>query len=149
MLYKYRAFPVWCVPGSFSTGQAEMPAFFIFIKQELLGYGLSVGKISNQTVRCAVHRRNDFKEMDRRCRKSVNSSGSRFTCITVIATLLIFMGSVFRQIRENPDVFRSLKVDEKMGTIYWDNGADIDPDVLYLRLTPAWMESEANESKAA
>ena len=84
-----------------------------------------------------------------RCRKSVNSSGSRFTCITVIATLLIFMGSVFRQIRENPDVFRSLKVDEKMGTIYWDNGADIDPDVSYLRLTPAWMESEANESKAA
>jgi len=58
-------------------------------------------------------------------------------------------GSVFQQIREDPGVFRSLKVDEKMGTIYWDNGADIDPDVLYQGLTPAWMEPEANESKVA
>jgi hypothetical protein len=58
-------------------------------------------------------------------------------------------GAVFQQIRKDPDVFRSLKVDEKMGTIYWDNGADIDPDVLYQGLTPAWMEPESNESKVA
>ena len=58
-------------------------------------------------------------------------------------------GAVFQQIRKDPDVFRSLKVDEKMGTIYWDNGADIDPDVLYQGLTPALMEPESNESKVA
>jgi len=25
----------------------------------------------------------------------------------------------------------------------WENGADIDPDVLYYDLTPAWMEEPA------
>jgi hypothetical protein len=38
-------------------------------------------------------------------------------------------------------VFRSVKVKE--GTIAWDNGADIDPDVLYYGLTPAWAEEPA------
>jgi len=37
-------------------------------------------------------------------------------------------------------MFRSVKVDNRMGTIVWDNCADIDPDVLYHGLKPAWME---------
>jgi hypothetical protein len=51
-------------------------------------------------------------------------------------------GPVFEPIRENEEVFRSAKVDRRLGTICWSNGADIDPDVLYRRLTPAWMEEE-------
>ncbi len=51
-------------------------------------------------------------------------------------------GPVFEAIRSDPQVFRSVKVDKRMGTIVWPNGADIDPDVLYYELTPAWMETE-------
>ena len=47
-------------------------------------------------------------------------------------------GPVFEPIRNNLAFFRSMKV--AGGTIAWDNGADIDPDVLYYGLTPAWME---------
>jgi hypothetical protein len=40
-------------------------------------------------------------------------------------------GRVFEPIRSHPAVFRSVRVDPKLGTIVWPNGADIDPDVLY------------------
>lgn len=51
-------------------------------------------------------------------------------------------GPIFEPIRNDPLVFRSVRVDRQLGTIVWDNGADIDPDVLYKGLTPAWMERE-------
>jgi hypothetical protein len=47
-------------------------------------------------------------------------------------------GPIFEPVRNNPAMFRSVKVEG--GTIAWDNGADIDPDVLHYNLTPAWME---------
>ena len=47
-------------------------------------------------------------------------------------------GEIFATIRENPAVFRAVKVIGS--TIGWDNGADIDPYVLYYDLKPAWME---------
>ena len=47
-------------------------------------------------------------------------------------------GGIFEAIRQDPKVFRSIKVIG--GTIGWENGADIDPDVLYYDLKPAWME---------
>ena len=49
-------------------------------------------------------------------------------------------GEIFEPIRTNPKMFRSVKVIG--GTIGWDNGADIDPDVLYYDLKPAWIEEE-------
>ena len=52
-------------------------------------------------------------------------------------------GPVFEQIRNDPAVFRAVRVDPQLGTIVWPNGADIDPDVLYGGLKPAWMEGEA------
>ncbi len=51
-------------------------------------------------------------------------------------------GPIFEPIRNDPAMFRSVKVDKRMGTIVWSNNADIDPDVLYLGLKPAWMEAE-------
>lgn len=47
-------------------------------------------------------------------------------------------GEIFEPIRKDPQMFRSVKVIGS--TIGWDNGADIDPDVLYYDLKPAWME---------
>lgn len=46
-------------------------------------------------------------------------------------------GSVFEPIRNSAALFQSMYVAD--GTITWPNGADIDPDVLYLGLKPAWM----------
>jgi hypothetical protein len=47
-------------------------------------------------------------------------------------------GPVFEPIRNDPEMFRSMKI--AGGTVVWNNGADIDPDVLYYGLKPAWME---------
>ncbi|NLF06824.1 MAG: DUF2442 domain-containing protein [Pirellulaceae bacterium] len=47
-------------------------------------------------------------------------------------------GPVFEPIRDNPALFRAMKIEG--GTIAWPNGADIDPDVLYYGLKPARME---------
>jgi len=49
-------------------------------------------------------------------------------------------GKVFESLRQNQTAFRAVRVDERMGTIVWENGADIDPDVLYHGLKPAWIE---------
>jgi hypothetical protein len=54
-------------------------------------------------------------------------------------------GPIFEPIRNDPQMFRSVKVDPRMGTIVWENGADIDPDVLYKGLLPAWMEEDKSE----
>lgn len=57
-------------------------------------------------------------------------------------------GPVFEPLRADPRLFRAVRVDPRMKTLVWDNGADIDPDVLYHGLTPAWREAE-DESKVA
>lgn len=51
-------------------------------------------------------------------------------------------GPIFEPLRHDQKLFRSVKVDHDLGTIVWDNGADIDPDVLYEHRIPAWMEQE-------
>ncbi len=56
-------------------------------------------------------------------------------------------GPIFAPIRDDPQTFRAVYVDPEAGTIVWSNGADIDPDVLYRGLKPAWMESEREAVK--
>ena len=59
-------------------------------------------------------------------------------------------GPIFEQLRDDPALFRTLRVDEELGTIVWKNGADIDPDVLIRDKIPAWMEEQhiAKSSRA-
>ncbi len=58
-------------------------------------------------------------------------------------------GPVFEPLRNDPHAFAAIKVDARMGTLVWDNGADIDPDVLYFGMKPAWMESKVQPKPAA
>ena len=66
----------------------------------------------------------------------------RFTDGTTKETdLEIYLqGPIFEPIRKDQEYFRALHVDSELGTVVWPNGADIDPDVLYLGLQPAWMD---------
>ena len=49
-------------------------------------------------------------------------------------------GPMFEAIRRDRRVFAEVRVEG--GTITWPNGTDIDPDVLYYELAPAWMANE-------
>jgi hypothetical protein len=51
-------------------------------------------------------------------------------------------GPIFEPLRRDAKLFRPVRVDEELGTIVWENGADMDPDVLYGTHLPAWMEME-------
>ena len=57
-------------------------------------------------------------------------------------------GPVFEPVRNDPACFRSVRVDEELGTIVWPNGADIDPDVLVLGRVPASFETARTGSRA-
>lgn len=46
-------------------------------------------------------------------------------------------GRIFEPVRKDRKFFQDVRIEG--GTIAWANGADIDPDVLYYDLKPAWM----------
>jgi len=50
-----------------------------------------------------------------------------------VAELIEFTG-VFAPLRDR-DTFLQVRVNPDLGTICWPNGADLDPDVLYARVT--------------
>jgi hypothetical protein len=54
----------------------------------------------------------------------------------------LLRGPIFEPIRQDPAYFLTIHVDEESGTICWNNGADIDPDVLYGSYQPAWQNPE-------
>ena len=59
-----------------------------------------------------------------------------------LAPHLTFRG-VFEPLRD-PEYFAQVRVDADLGTVVWPNGADLDPDVLYGRVTgtPALQEHD-------
>ena len=50
-----------------------------------------------------------------------------------ISDLVPFEG-IFSPLRD-PEQFRQATVNPELGVVCWPNGADLDPDVLYSRLT--------------
>jgi hypothetical protein len=50
-----------------------------------------------------------------------------------VTPLTSFRG-VFEALRD-PEYFARVRVDTELGSVTWPNGADLDPDVLYSRLT--------------
>lgn len=54
-------------------------------------------------------------------------------------------GPIFEPLKRDPEIFRSVRVDDELGTIVWPNGADVCPNVLYESLTPvAWEENASH-----
>lgn len=52
-------------------------------------------------------------------------------------------GPVFEEVRRDPQAFRSVRVDEDLGTVAWPNGADVDAQVLYYDdLYPSEWDNE-------
>jgi hypothetical protein len=52
-------------------------------------------------------------------------------------------GPIFEPMRRDRNEFLRVYVDPESETIAWPNGADMDPDVLFRGLRPAWMDEEA------
>ena len=50
-----------------------------------------------------------------------------------ISRMIPFEG-VFLPLKD-PEKFREVRIDRELGTICWPNGPDLDPDVLYARVT--------------
>jgi hypothetical protein len=50
-----------------------------------------------------------------------------------ISQLISFTG-IFAPLKDI-HYFQQVKINPEWGTIYWDNGADFDPDVLYVAIT--------------
>lgn len=51
-------------------------------------------------------------------------------------------GPIFDPVRRDRGFFRTVTVDQELGTIVWPNGADIDPDVLYAGSLAAAQDAE-------
>ncbi len=58
------------------------------------------------------------------------------------------MVRIAEPVRNDPALFRSVRVDAELGTIVWPNGADLDPDVLILGRIPVALERTSGTPRA-
>ena len=47
----------------------------------------------------------------------------------------LFRGPIFEPLREDRAQFEAMQVDPELGTLVWQNGADLCSDVLYMHAT--------------
>lgn len=62
---------------------------------------------------------------------------------TIDLTEIITFSSIFAPLQD-PTYFATVQVNPEVGTIFWDNGADLDPDVLYAIITHQPIPDYAN-----
>jgi len=86
-----------------------------------------------------------MKKLERRVRVHKATLGEGFMMrlefedgtVKVINLEPFLRSPIFEPIRNHRKLFQDVCIEG--GTIAWVNGADIDPDVLYYDLKPAWM----------
>lgn len=61
----------------------------------------------------------------------------------------LLRGPIFEVLRNDPDLFKAVVVDDELGTIVWPNGADMDPVVLRGSALPEWKIQEDAKHHAA
>lgn len=59
--------------------------------------------------------------------------------------IIEFVG-IFQPLKDL-DFFKTVKINPDWGTIYWENGADLDPDVLYSIITDQSLDIETAEGQ--
>lgn len=47
----------------------------------------------------------------------------------------LLRGPIFQPLRDDRSQFEAVRVDPELGTLVWPNGADLCPDVLYMKAT--------------
>lgn len=64
-----------------------------------------------------------------------------------LAQLVDFKG-VFEPLRD-PSELAKVRVDRELGTVCWPSGADLDPDVLYAKLTGESLQEKIATPRSA
>jgi hypothetical protein len=85
----------------------------------------------------------DVRVLEGYCIELTFSDGVRG--VVDLANRIVGRGGVFAPL-EDPQFFHQIKVDNKLGTIVWPNGADFCPDLLYRWATGETVQRPESET---